>query len=318
MSAQLERIMELSGLKRYEEIAYGSKNNIFVNVMYNKMTWSANIHFFIGRESGISLEEINLFLKENHKKYRAKPAQLNGNTVSVLLNSEIKRIKPEDVAVFVDEATAFLADKGYRSGCAVCSADSGEGYTLQGGFIQQMCAPCHEKLAAATTEIKRERAETGSYLTGLVGALLGGIIGIIPWVLIGMLGYIAGISGFVMAFLSYKGYLLLRGRRGPGMTWILILVLIVFTYIAVLTSQGIVEYQYLAEMGYEVDIFELAKMMIAAPFLPEFFETGALWGSIALGWLFAGLGSFAFLRKKNKEAVGADLAIKRVSSDLYQ
>ncbi len=318
MSAQLEKIMDLSGLKRYGDIAYGSRNGIYVNVVYNAMSSSAFVHFFIGRESGVSIEEINLFLKENRKKYRAKTAQLNGSAVSVMLNSEIKRIKAEDVAVFLDEATAFLAEKGYRSGCAVCGQDSGEGYTLQGGFVQQMCAPCHEKLTAATTEIKRERAETGSYLTGLLGAVLGGIIGIIPWVLIGMLGYIAGISGFIMAFLSYKGYLLLRGKRGPGMTWIMIIVLVVFTYIAVLTSQGIVEYQFFTDQGYDVDVFELAKMMIIAPFLPEYFETGPLWGSIALGWLFAGLGSFTFLRRMNKEAVGKDLAITRVSNDLNQ
>ncbi len=315
MSAQLERIMELNGLKRYGDIAYGSKNGIYVNVVYNRMTWSANVHFFIGRESGVSLEEINLYLKENRKKYRAKPAQINGSAVSVLLNSEIKRIKPEDVAVFVDEATAFLAEHGYVSGCAVCGQDSGEGYTLQGGFVQQMCAPCHEKLTDATTEIKRERAETGSYLTGLVGAVLGGIIGIIPWVLIGMLGYIAGISGFIMAFLSYKGYLLLRGKRGPGMTWIMILVLIVFTYIAVLTSEGVAAYQMLTDEGYIITAAELVPVVIAAPFMPE---SGPLWGSIAIGWFFAGLGSFTFLRKLNKEAVGADLAVKRVSSDLNQ
>ncbi len=313
MSAQLEKIMESNGLKRYGEIAYGSKNGIYVNVMYNKMTWSANVHFFIGRENGVSLEEINLFLKENSKKYRAKPAQINGSAVSVLLNSEVKRIKPEDVAVFVDEATAFLAEHGYSSRCAVCGQDSGEGYTLQGGFVQQMCAPCHEKLAAATTEIKRERAETGSYLTGLVGAVLGGIIGIIPWVLTGMLGYIAGISGFIMAFLSYKGYLLLRGKRGPGMTWIMIIVLIVFTYIAVLTSEGVAAYQMLTDEGYIFTIPELIGAVIEAPFMPD---AGPLWGSIAIGWLFAGLGSFTFLRKMNKEAVGADLAVTRVSNDL--
>ena len=313
MSAQLEKIMESNGLKRYGEIAYGSKNGIYVNVVYNKMTWSANVHFFIGRENGVSLEEINLFLKENTKKYRAKPAQINGSAVSVLLNSEVKRIKPEDVGVFVDEATAFLAEHGYSSGCAVCGQDSGEGYTLQGGFVQQMCAPCHEKLAVATTEIKRERAETGSYLTGLVGAVLGGIIGIIPWVLIGMLGYIAGISGFIMAFLSYKGYLLLRGKRGPGMTWIMIIVLIVFTYIAVLTSEGVAAYQMLTDEGYIFTIPELIGAVIEAPFMPD---AGPLWGSIAIGWLFAGLGSFTFLRKMNKEAVGADLAVTRVSNDL--
>ncbi len=316
MSAQLEKIMELCSLKRYGDIAYGSVNGISVNVVYNTMSSSAFVHFFIGRESGVSLSEINLFLKENHKEFRAKNAQQNGSAVTIMLDSQVKRIKPEHVAAFLDKSTAYLTQQGYRSGCSVCGQDNDEGFTQQGGFVLQMCAPCHERLAAATTQIKQERAVTGSYLTGLLGAVLGAIVGIIPWVLIGMLGYIAGISGLIMAFLAYKGYLLLRGKRGPGMTWILILVLFVFTYVAVLTSVGVEAYQASVEAGLSVG--QLIYLVFIAPFTPELFDTGALWGNIALGWFFAALGSFAFLRKTNKEAVGADLAVTRVSNDLNQ
>jgi len=250
---------------------------------------------------------------KNRRKYRAKTSKADGNVVTVLLNSEVKRIKPEDVVVFLNEATAFLAEKGYRSGCTVCGEDSGEGYTLQGGLVRPMCAPCHEKMAAAAAEIKRERVTTGSYFTGLLGAVLGAVIGIIPWVLVGMLGFIASICGLIMAFLSYKGYLLLRGKRGPGMTWTLIIVLIVFTYIAVLASDGITAYQEFSNLGYSIPISEYILYVLMFPFLPE---GGAIWGNIALGWLFAGLGSFSLLRKAGKEAAGADLELTRISSDV--
>lgn len=53
-----------------------------------------------------------------------------------------------------------------------------------------------------------------------------------------MLGYIAVVSGLVMAFLSHKGYMLLKGKVGNGMVWILIAVMIVFTYAGVLFSLG--------------------------------------------------------------------------------
>lgn len=280
---------------------------------YSVLTASAIVHFFITRESGISIEEINLFLNENRKKYRAKTTKVDGNVVTVLLNSEVKRIKPEDVAVFLNEATAFLAEKGYRSGCAVCGHDSGEGYTLQGGLVRPMCAPCHENVAAAAAEIKHERATSGSYLTGLLGAVLGAVVGIIPWVLVGMLGLVASVCSLAMAFLAYKGYLLLRGKRGPGMIWILIIVLVVFTYVAVLTSEGIAAYQELLNQGYSIIIPEYILYVLIFPFLPE---GGALWGNIALGWLFAALGSYSLLRRTSKEAAGADLEITRVSSDL--
>ncbi len=315
MADNLEKIVELCDLRRYQNIAYGSKNGIFVNIQYNRMYANAFVHFFMDREQGIDISEMNIFLRVNHKKYRAKPAHINGKAVTIMLNSEIKRIKPEDVALFLDEFTAYLAEKGYHSACAVCHRETDDGYTYQGGFVLQMCTPCHEGLAAATSQIKREREETGSYLSGLGGAVLGGIVGIIPWVLIGMLGFIAGISGLAMAFFAYRGYLMLRGKRGPGMTWILILVLIVFTYVGVMVSQGV---QYAVESGYSFDLFELFKLMMMAPFLPEFFDTGILWGSIGLGWFFAALGSFGFLRTKSKEAVGTDLDLKRVDDNRLQ
>jgi len=313
MSAQLDKILKLTGFKQYKETAYGIQNGIYVNVIYSVLTASALVHFFIMRESGISTEEINLFHKENRKKYRAKLTNADGNVVTVLLNSEIKRIKPEDVAILLNEATAFLAEKGYRSGCTICGEESGEGYTLQGGLVRPMCAPCHERVAAASAEIRQERAASGSCPAGLLGAVLGAIIGIIPWVLVGMLGYIASVCGLIMAFLSYKGYLLMRGRRGPGMTWILIVVLVVFTYIAVLASEGIAGYQQLTNEGYSINLPEYTLLVLSLPFIPE---GSAIWGSIALGWLFAGLGSFSLLRKAGKEAAGKDLELTRISSDV--
>jgi hypothetical protein len=100
------------------------------------------------------------------------------------------------------------------------------------------------------------------------------------------------------------------------MTWILIVVLVVFTYIAVLTSEGVAAYQMIMDEGLDITVWELTQLTFAAPFLPEIFDTGALWASIGLGWFFAGLGSFTFLRKTNKEAVGAELAIRRVGDGL--
>ena len=140
--------------------------------------------------------------------------------------------------------------------------------------------------------------------------------GVIPWILVGILGYVAAICGFLMAFLSYKGYLLLKGKRGRGMIIILVLVLLVMTYVAVITSGTVSAYRALLAQGYDVIVFELFKVMIMAPFLPTAFETGPLWGEIAMGWLFTGLGSFFFLRKVGREGTGKDIAVKRISDDL--
>ncbi|MEY8352077.1 hypothetical protein AALB39_01845 [Lachnospiraceae bacterium 54-53] len=48
--------------------------------------------------------------------------------------------------------------------------------------------------------------EKGSLLPGIVGALLGSLVGAGLWVLIGQIGFIAGIAGFVMLKLALSGY----------------------------------------------------------------------------------------------------------------
>lgn len=56
-----------------------------------------------------------------------------------------------------------------------------------------------------------------NYVTGVVGALLGVIIGTVLWVVIFQFGYIAGFAGFVMMICSFKGFELLGGRINiPG------------------------------------------------------------------------------------------------------
>ncbi len=55
--------------------------------------------------------------------------------------------------------------------------------------------------------MKPERKE--NVLAGLVGAFLGSLIGVACIVGIGQMGYVASISGLVMAVCAIKGYSLL-------------------------------------------------------------------------------------------------------------
>lgn len=47
-----------------------------------------------------------------------------------------------------------------------------------------------------------------------MGALIGAAIGAVFWALVGILGYMASIVGFIIAYLADKGYDLLNGRQG--------------------------------------------------------------------------------------------------------
>lgn len=62
--------------------------------------------------------------------------------------------------------------------------------------------------------IQETEEKKGSVFTGTIGALLGAAIGAAAWAAVGMMGYMASIIGFVIAFLAGKGYDLFKGRQG--------------------------------------------------------------------------------------------------------
>ena len=77
--------------------------------------------------------------------------------------------------------------------------------------------------------MKPERKE--NVLAGLVGAFLGSLIGVACIVGIGQMGYVASISGLVMAVCAIKGYSLLGGamsRKGAVISCVLTVIMTYF------------------------------------------------------------------------------------------
>ena len=68
-------------------------------------------------------------------------------------------------------------------------------------------------------------------LAGLVGAFLGSLLGVAAIVFIGQLGYVAAISGLIMAVCALKGYELLAGRLSRKGAVIACLLILVMTYV---------------------------------------------------------------------------------------
>lgn len=311
MATRTGKLAKLTGFMLYEDTAFGRMNGIFLNANINNLSGITTVTAYAKRAAGVDMQGVNAFLKDNKKLQNKASAAFDGTAVTVTILNYLK-LNVQTVADLLSDFSQYLAGQGYYSTCAFCDKNDELGYTVQEGRVMEACPACHEKLEGILTDIKKEREQTGSYFSGAAGAVLGGIIGIIPWVLIGLIGYVASISGMIMAFLTYKFYLLFKGKRGPGMLFIVIAVLIVLTYVAVTVNQTITDYNYLTEMGYyDIPIFELFGMELTAPFYPE--DAGYLWGQIGLGWLFAGIGSFVFLRRIRRESAGKDIEVKRLN-----
>lgn len=151
------------------------------------------------------------------------------------------------------------------------------------------------------TYVQETVEKKGSIVGGIIGALIGAAIGAVLWTIVGMLGYIASIIGFVIAFLASKGYDLLKGRQGV----IKMIVLIVCVALAVCAGTlGTAVWQIHDE--YTTQLSELSDVekkyydiMTESEFMVSILsekevQTGLIKDS-AMGLVFGILGSFGLI-----------------------
>ena len=147
-------------------------------------------------------------------------------------------------------------------------------------------------------------------IAGLVGALLGSLIGVACIIVVSQLGYVAAVSGLVMAVCTIKGYALLGGamsRRGAVIAGVVILLM---TYV-----------------GHQLDF--AVSLAIAAQIDPftafravgDLLADGALdpvsyWGNLVLLYGFTLLGAVPALRAAFRASEGGGVPAEELSSVL--
>lgn len=110
-----------------------------------------------------------------------------GKAVSFYLRLDRKTPYEQQFAAFADGCVRALRENGLRPAdtCAVCGCALPESLCFVGSY-----QPVHASCMRSNLEKTREKAEdnqaNGSYLTGLAGALLGMLLGLIPNVAIGV------------------------------------------------------------------------------------------------------------------------------------
>ena len=118
----------------------------------------------------------------------------------------------------LDTLITFLRTNGYTNCCEHCGRPEGiDAYTVSGNAYL-LCEPCFGQVseaAALQNQTKMQKQE--QVLPGIVGALIGSLIGAVVIVIVGQLGYVAAVSGLVMAICTLKGYEMLGKKLGKDM-----------------------------------------------------------------------------------------------------
>lgn len=149
--------------------------------------------------------------------------------------------------------------------------------------------------------VQETQEKKGSVITGFIGALLGAAISAVAWAAVGMMGYIASIIGFVIAFLADKGYDLFKGRQGTVKMVILIICVVLAVAAGTLgTAVWQIHNEYTEQINALTDLEKkMYDIMTEGEFMKEILMDSEVQTSLikdsALGLVFGILGSFGLI-----------------------
>ena len=294
----MEKVARENGLLTNGKFLYGIKNGYHISSQYQSAGY---VQMFGLRFSLINLtesdkEEIKQFVRQNKKELKLASAEFKANVVIINLK-EFPTCK-DVLANALHGIITFFTENAFVSGCSLSQSAEDIKFVKYKGQIMAVSQQVIEDLQKNDRN-SNEDNENKSYIPGVVGASIGGIIGMIPWIVISMLGYISSISGLAMGWLVKTGYEKANGKKGGAQMMILILAIIIFTYLGMMISQALFVIKDLTEQGYmaaDIRIWELIKWVIVLPFTAEGIGYG-IWGELLFGYFFTAIGSVPFLKR---------------------
>ncbi len=156
------------------------------------------------------------------------------------------------------------------------------------------------------TEVEEEEGSRKSnVLFGIVGALAGAAIGGVIWIVIGELGFIAGLAGFFMMTLAIKGYRMLSGyldKKGQ------IIALVIALFMIFVSNYLLYALEYCK--GYYDSNYSLSNIIASIKALPDFLKIEevrlSFFKDLAIGYLLSIWSGFRIIKsvfsgKSNKE-----------------
>lgn len=184
------------------------------------------------------------------KKELPKRCSLTGGQTPTLICSGQDDELLGSYTAAMEKVTSALREEGVcvPDKCPYCKQEGCDALALLNRAYTPVHKACCEEQSYSTVTRAEVNAKQGSYVTGVIGALLGGFVAVIPSILtIWFLERIYSVLFFLIPLGVYHGYRLLRGRmnRVVGVVTIVISLIMPFVleqavfYLTVATRFGI-------------------------------------------------------------------------------
>ncbi len=182
--------------------------------------------------------------------------------------------------------------------CPVCGRGGCEAAAPYGQAYRPVHRACLESALAGTKESAAENRQNGSYLSGIAGAILGGIVGVIPSLLtVIAVDTVYAILFALVPLCAYYGYKLFKGKMDRTALICSIVMGILSVYILNFSGIG---YILIEDYG-----MTFGRMLQA---MPAFLGDISVWGEITRSsitqFIFAAIGIFLVWGAISRTAAG--------------
>ncbi len=295
---------------RYDQVnnvIYGQKDG-FDMVVYaedSQAPYALTIHTAAKTPTGAA------FTKDEFKELSKTVDALGvgkqeGNHITVSVVGSINQKKLRDslgskLPEAMNGLVSFLRNRGCQPCCSICGQPEDVSAYVSAGSYFHLCSGCEANMRGNLAVEEQKKAQKKENVAGgIVGALLGSLVGVLCIVLFSQLGYVAALSGAIMAVGVLKGYELLGGRLTKKGIVISIVIMLIMTYVGDRIDTAILLWRDGggADAGY--NLFECYRLV---PFAIEqgAMEMSVYIGNLALLYVFLLLGAVPTVISKVKE-----------------
>lgn len=273
-----------AGFKQFDSEYIGKVNNYFFCIKDNQASEDL-LYVTISIAPSESKNILFKYLDDLQKDNKIDDYELTKNEIKIALVED----SIYTIDIFLSDLSKVLEEIEAKNICNFCENTENIDLYVSSKVHSFLCQSCGEKLL---TDLQEEKNIKPKYLLGFFASLVGALIGSVVWVVLGMLGFIASLAGYAIAYGAFYAYKKVNSKY----TKLAIILNVVAIIIAFLFAQysGIV-FEVLRE--YKADGITFSDAILYTNYLftnKEFIV--ALLPDFGFGILFAFLGSFRTIK----------------------
>lgn len=295
VGSSIKKYAEKNGLTVKNGVAYGIYSGYMVTLQEGSGWKSVDFAVCMTDElNGVLQGQLGQLLNEETKKeYRIMQLLVGKKRVSVKFFDKPGTMEKAEMFIDIICNKLSACEVPGEKYCAHCGQpiesvlDAAD--VLTGNAVCQMHKSCADTVEDQLAAERKELQSQGNLATGIIGAALGGIVGMIPWAVASYFGWFVGWLGFLIAFAAKKGYELLKGKECKAKAVTIIIVCIfavllaeVLGWTVAFVMQGATVAESLAYFFYLLSVEPEAQSAVIS--------------NVVLGLIFAGIGVFDVVR----------------------